>query len=218
MGNEEDQKLKEILESFPEGEDIPFDILREFHIETGRSEQRIANLKKYIPKNSIGVEIGVFWGHLSEQILKRCAPKTFYLVDPWDKLYPETFPNWKSYTIFGRLPSRLLREFSETLAGQNEAVELFHGFSEEFYKTLPNEHLDWAYIDGMHRYEHVIRDLYGALPKMKKTGVIMGDDYWAEDRFSDRGVNKAVAEFVADTRYKLVLEWPSQFVLLPPQN
>ena len=176
MSNEEDQKLKEILESFPEDEEIPFDILREFHIETGRSEQRITNLKKYIPKNSIGAEIGVFWGHLSEQILKRCAPQTFYLVDPWDKLYPETFPNWKSYTIFGRLPTRLLREYSETLAEHYDAVELFHGFSEEFYETLPNAHLDWVYIDGNHNYEVVRKDLALAAQKVKPNGVIAGDD------------------------------------------
>ena len=212
------RQIKQIVQNNPSDKPLPFGELRKLHIETKRSAQRIANLQKYIKPQSVGAEIGVFWGHFAETLLDAIKPKTLYLVDPWDKLFPENYPNWGSYGIFGKLPARALRKYAEGIAERYQQVELYHGYSYEFYETIPDGHLDWIYIDGNHLYENVIRDLKGAYRKMKQTGVIMGDDYWNAERFADRGVNKAVSEFIAETGYKLVLEGPSQFVLLPPQK
>ncbi|MEM7240846.1 MAG: class I SAM-dependent methyltransferase [Pseudomonadota bacterium] len=197
-------------------DDIPFDILRELHGEAERAKRRIKGLKPYVPKGGVGVEIGVFLGHFSKLALKHFKPVEFHLVDPWDKLYPENYPNWGAYTFFGRLPAKVAREFSEEFA-QNEAdcVRIFHGYSYEFYETIPDRSLDWIYIDGNHRYENVIRDLRGAFPKMKPDGVVIGDDYWENGSEKGHGVNLALDELLPEIEYKLVLAGESQFVLLP---
>ncbi|MBU3591454.1 class I SAM-dependent methyltransferase [Polynucleobacter sp. 78F-HAINBA] len=52
-----------------------------------------------------------------------------------------------------------------------------------------DESFDLVYIDGDHTYEGVVKDLAAWYPKVKKGGIICGDDIgWP-------GVKKAVDEF-----------------------
>ena len=63
--------------------------------------------------------------------------------------------------------------------------------SNEAYKDLQDESLDFIYIDGCHKYENVLEDLTNFYPKVKNGGFIAGHDwnpYW-------EGVVKAVREF-----------------------
>ncbi len=43
-------------------------------------------------------------------------------------------------------------------------------------ELLPNAYFDFIFIDADHRYDCVIRDLRGFLPKLKPGGIICGDD------------------------------------------
>lgn len=66
---------------------------------------------------------------------------------------------------------------------RNESVDQAH--------TYPNETFDIVYIDASHDYESVMADLQAWYPKVKKGGIISGDDYctcWP-------GTFKAVNEF-----------------------
>lgn len=57
--------------------------------------------------------------------------------------------------------------------------------------TFTDESLDFIFIDAAHDYDSVVRDIYAWWPKLKKGGVIAGDDYYEE--FPDRcGVYYAV--------------------------
>ena len=44
-------------------------------------------------------------------------------------------------------------------------------------KNYDNEYFDIVYIDASHEYEFVIEDIKNWLPKVKKGGIICGDDY-----------------------------------------
>jgi len=55
------------------------------------------------------------------------------------------------------------------------------------------ESLDWVYIDGCHEYEAVLADLRFFLTRVKRGGLICGDDY--DDKHYGM-VNRAVAEFL----------------------
>ena len=61
-------------------------------------------------------------------------------------------------------------------------------------KNYDNEYFDIVYIDASHEYEYVIEDIKHWLPKVKKGGIICGDDYtpaWS-------GVMRAVNEFFGE--------------------
>lgn len=61
-------------------------------------------------------------------------------------------------------------------------------------KNYDNEYFDIVYIDASHEYEYVIEDIKHWLPKVKKGGILCGDDYtsgWP-------GVMKAVNEFFGE--------------------
>ena len=58
-----------------------------------------------------------------------------------------------------------------------------------------DDYFDWVYIDGNHLYEYVQRDLEILAPKVKRGGLIAGDDYASAGWWGD-GVRRAVDEFV----------------------
>ncbi len=70
--------------------------------------------------------------------------------------------------------------------------------SEKAAAQFEDDFFDWVYVDGNHLYEFVKRDLEVYLPKVKRGGLVICDDYmegigewWAG------GVKRAVDEFVA---------------------
>lgn len=58
-----------------------------------------------------------------------------------------------------------------------------------------DNYFDWVYIDGNHDYEFVLGDLRMCLPKMKRGGVIAGDDYVRPGPAKDYPVKRAVDDF-----------------------
>jgi Methyltransferase domain len=70
--------------------------------------------------------------------------------------------------------------------------------------AIPDESLDWVYVDGDHTYDAVRNDLEAWAPKVKPGGLLTGDDYgsfgwWEGD------VQRAVDEFVAARRPQVLL-------------
>jgi predicted O-methyltransferase YrrM len=49
--------------------------------------------------------------------------------------------------------------------------------SDDAYVNLPDNFYDFVYIDGLHTYEQVKKDILNYLPKIKKGGFIGGHDY-----------------------------------------
>ena len=67
-------------------------------------------------------------------------------------------------------------------------VHMIREKSQEAGSLVPNE-LDFVYIDGLHTYEGCSKDIEVWWPKIRKGGMLMGDD------FHMPGVAKAVEEF-----------------------
>jgi len=84
------------------------------------------------------------------------------------------------------------------------AKELLAGFkatfikkySMEAVKDIPNESLDFVYIDGNHRYGFVKEDLWEWGKKVRVGGILSGHDYY-EFRSGNKGVVMAVNEYVS---------------------
>ena len=189
---------------------------RETHREATHAPNR-AYLAEYVRKNGVGAEIGVFWAHFSEVILKTFAPAKFYLVDPYHRLHGETYPAWGPYTDKGRLRvSETLDAAKAVRDSAPDVVELREQFSTEFLAEMPPESLDWVYLDAGHKYEMVRDDLAAILPRLKPDGVILGDDYFADPNSAHGGVKQAVDEFAKAQGFELIVGKYCQYVLRRP--
>lgn len=82
--------------------------------------------------------------------------------------------------------------------------ELIKGSSVDIAKTLPDESLDWVYLDADHSYKGVKADLEAWFPKVRKGGIISGHDYIHYGKGSSAfGVIEAVDEFCEDNGYEI---------------
>jgi len=62
--------------------------------------------------------------------------------------------------------------------------------SDEAVFEIPNDFVDFVYIDGLHTYEQVKKDIANYLPKIKNGGFIGGHDYHS----NHQGVMDAINE------------------------
>ena len=157
-----------------------------------------ALLVRRLPRNSVGMEIGVHQGDFSEQLLRQLSPSELHLVDPWKH---ETSAEYKRAWYGGiargqsemdeRYHSVCHRFAAEIAKG---CVHIHRRNSAEALAAFADEYFDWIYIDGNHLYEFVKVDLELSWPKLKKRGVLAGDDYMNSGWWQG-GVKKAVDEF-----------------------
>lgn len=188
---------------------------RDGHREAMHARRRAPLLRKYVRQGGVGAEIGVFWGHFAEYLVRDFQPVKLYLVDPWDLLFGETFPAWSPYTNWGALTTREAMQVALDLAEAHpDVVEVRKEFSTSFLPSLGDASLDWIYLDAAHKYPDVMADLEALLPKMKPDGVILGDDYFTNPDAKHRGVKRAVDEFAGKHGLELIVEDFYQYVLL----
>jgi hypothetical protein len=169
-----------------------------------------------ILKNSVGVELGVYKGDFSEQLLAR-QPKKLHLVDPW-KFEPDPAytASWYGGNIgqnqakMDAIYKSVVDRFRHSIA--SGTVEVHRSTSAVFCSQFPDSYFDWIYIDGNHQYEFVKQDLDMYLPKVKLHGLVAGDDYGVPGWWRD-GVTKAVDEAIASGQFEKILIANNQFLL-----
>ena len=126
----------------------------------------------------------------AENILNFLNIKQLVLVDPWkqyiDYKTGSSAMN-RDQTSFDDLYLKVKSRFSN-----NSKVKIIRDKSINAAKMFDDEYFDFIYIDGDHSYEAVLADLLAWYPKLKKFGVMCGDDY---GHISGHGVIKAVTEF-----------------------
>lgn len=116
-----------------------------------------------------GAEIGVLRGEYSERLLQEIPDLTLTCVDSWmgysgyrdivsaerfDNLYEEAISRLKPYN------ARILRNFSIDAA-----------------KFIPDNSLDFVYIDAAHDFLNVTQDIYLWEKKVRSGGIVAGHDY-----------------------------------------
>lgn len=165
---------------------------------------------KHIPKNSVGVELGVWKGDSTEKFLKRA--NLIHAVDAWSYIpYQETdeFGNYENY----------LKRYSKLTGSSKE--EDFQKYYDKIYNSVKNrfkgkpviihrcstnfffdnfkDKVDWVYVDASHAYGQCLKDLLQSIQIIKPGGILFGDDY------SDAkpGVKAAVDQFLKMTGYKI---------------
>jgi len=119
----------------------------------------------------IGVEIGVN-NAITSRFLLKLPFVNLTGIDPFIDVSPDIID--MSYAVFANYPdrSRLLRAKSEDLIAR-----------------IPDDSLDFVFIDGDHSFEAVKKDLRMWHPKVKKGGLVSGHDLFNP---AFEGVNEAL--------------------------
>ena len=195
-------------------------------------------------KAKVGVEIGVFKGQFSREILKRWDG-TLYMIDPWRPL-GEEYSDSSNH-------SEHIDAYSQTMnsiRGYEDRAFMLRELSSQLVDMFEDGSLDWVYIDGNHAYDFVKQDLEMWWPKLKTGGLMSGHDFllldwnaspiaengkdkyvyangsrwWILDRpgkYEDDyagvfGVNPAVAEFCdnRNLKFELTSEWTSSYMII----
>ncbi|MDI6852050.1 MAG: class I SAM-dependent methyltransferase [Deltaproteobacteria bacterium] len=119
-------------------------------------------------------EVGVYRGNFASSILENCSSlKKYYMIDPWRHLDDWNKPANEDDALFESF-------FAETKARTDFAGEkrvILRGKTVEVIDDLPDEQLDFAYIDGDHTLKGIAIDLICIYPKVRPGGFIGGDDF-----------------------------------------
>jgi len=175
-----------------------------------------ASVLAQIPENAICAEIGVYKGHFSDLIWER-NPKKLHLIDPWKfELDPSYAASWyggslgRSQAYMDAIYRSVVRRFRAAI--KSGAIEVHRGSSAKCCAQFSDDYFDWVYIDGNHQYDFVKQDLEMYLPKVKRHGLIAGDDYGTPGWWQD-GVTQAVDEAVGSGRVERLHIENHQFLL-----
>ena len=100
--------------------------------------------------------------------------------------------HWKGSEEHEKVPTNLFYQFIHNVKPIMSCLGYLRQDSVKAAKGFEDGHFDFVFIDAGHDYDSVKADITAWLPKVKKGGVIAGDDYPME------GVAKAVKELIPD--------------------
>jgi hypothetical protein len=130
-------------------------------VRTEHANARRPVVKKFM-SGPVGAEVGVDWGDFAKVVIEVSSPQKYYLIDPWDN-------NPKSRV------DRVKKIFREQT--DDGSVVVIEKTGEKAARQIPDDSLDWAYIDCAHKQREVVENLIAYLPKVKVGGYLIGDDY-----------------------------------------
>jgi len=136
-----------------------------------------------------GAEVGVQRGHHAKTLFRNIKGLKLICVDPWtayNRVSQERVDN-----IFESCKTRLKR-FD---------VEYMKMTSMDAVKLIPDRSLDFVYIDGLHEFDSVMRDLICWSRKVRFGGIVAGHDYYI---FYQGGIVPAVNAY---TRAHNINDW-----------
>ncbi|WP_246706365.1 class I SAM-dependent methyltransferase [Rhizobium laguerreae] len=174
-----------------------------------KSRQFLCDL---FPKGGVGAEFGVFTGLFSTILLDRAKPKSAYFVDPWWLIFGNHYPDWGVYTANGRLSTSRAHDVASRRikrSAQGASVSVHVDYSVPFLEQLPDDHLDWVYLDSSHSYDGTAEELKVLRCKVKSGGIVAGDDWHDALDHAHSGVAVAVREAVGAGAFEMIGSYPA---------
>lgn len=147
------------------------------------------------------VELGVAFGGNSENILLKTKVKKLYGIDPYKN-------RWTYNDGMNKNQKDLDEIFKSTIKRLNKYGERYTHIRKNSIKALeevPNNTLDFVYVDADHSYIGCLNDLRLWVPRVKNGCIIAGDDY-GNKLFP--GVKKAVDQYFGKLGLKVHMEEP----------
>lgn len=167
---------------------------------------RAKEILKRLPDGPVkGVEIGVFAGELSVELLQR-QDMELTMVDSWKSHGEGVFKDSDDFHATltqERQDGYLLMATNATEFAGNRR-KIFKMESTDAPKYFEDESLDFVFIDADHTYEGCKADLHAWYPKVKKGGLFCGHDYEIP-QWPKFEVKRAVDEFLESKGLKIEL-------------
>lgn len=145
---------------------------------------RFALWKRFLSaqRTRVMAEVGVWKGEFAAEMLLNIPHlDSYYMIDPWANL-----SNWnKPFNVSQEAFDEVYREMESRTAFAAHKRRILRGRTMEVVDEIPNDSLDFAYIDGDHTLRGITIDLIKMWPKIKQGGIIGGDDFittpWQHD-------------------------------------
>ena len=167
------------------------------------------------PKNFL--EIGIFHGVTSRNIcnlLSNIHGKDFKFIgidifyDKKEVNKEEYIPEVKFsnpfkniyYNYILRINPYSIEAVQKLLKKYKDNINIIKGDSNKILKEINLDNIDYAFLDGGHKYETVKNDLINLTKIVKNNGTILCDDY---DLTYAPGVKKAIDEYVILNNFNL---------------
>lgn len=122
----------------------------------------------------IGVEIGTDEGEYAERLCRTIPGLELLCVDPWkaeayEKGYqPESFESQDYFDKRYKIAVDRLADFNCSII-RKTSMDVVH--------YIPDESLDFVYIDGNHDFLNVTQDIHYWSKKVRKGGIVSGHDF-----------------------------------------
>lgn len=170
-----------------------------------------------LPRDAIGVEIGVWKGDFSAQILKTAQPQVLHLVDPWlvSDSSDRTSEAWYgadriTQAAMNAIHDQVAARFDREAASGRVVIHRTDAL--EALGAMAEASVDFVYVDGDHSYEGVSSDLAEAWRVTKIDGFICCDDYLLGAWWKD-GVVRAVHQLLVSQPVTIHYKANTQIVL-----
>ena len=118
----------------------------------------------------VGAEIGVQWGGFSQSILDKIPGVTLYCIDVWAP-FPGGRPNQERQDRIYRRAVAVLSQY------KGVAVHFIRKASMDALVDIPDNSLDFVYIDAAHDFDNVMMDIIGWSRKVRIGGIVSGHDF-----------------------------------------
>ena len=119
-------------------------------------------------------EVGVYKGDFACQLLQKYdSIERYYMIDPWRHLGDWSKPANKNDKTF----EKFLLETKEKTSFAADKIAILRGKTTEIVDNIPNNKLDFAYIDGDHTLKGIAIDLIRLFDKIQVGGWLGGDDF-----------------------------------------
>ena len=142
-----------------------------------------------------GVEVGILKGEYGELLSKESPQMTFWGIDCWEPY--EEYGDFKDPNFFVNCRNEALKRLSKY-----PNYKIIESYSKEALSKFRDNSLDFVYIDANHEEPYISKDIIGWSKKVKKGGIIAGDDYYRRKNSNPWDVKYAVNKFVKENNIK----------------
>lgn len=153
---------------------------------------------EYFFAEGVGCEVGVWQGNFSKQLYEALHPKKLYLVDPW--IMRPDYVN-REYSLNRITQYELDSHYLKVLEAfrEKQEVVIIRDLFQNCRNRIPNEELDWIYLDGDQSENEIYEDLLLSLQKIKRGGHIAGKGFSRIDPNTNTKSNKNAMERLLET-------------------
>jgi hypothetical protein len=131
----------------------------------------------YLPRRAVFVEVGVGIGVFTDLVLDRTDPALFVAIDDFKLDRHEVLWGTPTHELFKGLGHRGFYEDRFDEAIRQNRLRVNEADSVAGLAQLPDGFADVIYVDAGHFYHEVKADLEAALPKLRRDGRILVNDY-----------------------------------------